>query len=176
MVCGGTISCVGQMFYAINLAIRDSRGIENAVPVANQSLHLQFLGFENGGGLPLRSNSIYAGGSARGGIQISAGVRGNRPDIGGWCRRKSLKRGCELEAAGTANGHAGGRSLTQIVKFGLFPGASAFAESEVNRGERENRNEKRTLTQTNCQFHTSKPVLGGRIQIITEAGHGRRTG
>src|ERR1700693_5270177 len=108
MACRGMVSSVGQMFYAVDLAIRVGGGVENAVPVDYQGLHLQFLRLENGGGLTLRSNSIHAGGSPCGGLQISAGVRSTRPEGSGRRRRKSLKRRCKFEPAGTANGHAGG--------------------------------------------------------------------
>ncbi len=130
------------MFDAIDLAIRVGGGVEDAVLVHDQRLHLQFLGFENGGGLALRRDAIDAGGSSGGGIEDFRSVGGDRPDVGRWRGRERLERGREFEAAGAANGHAGGRALAQFVKLGLFPGASAFAESEMNNGEQENRNSK----------------------------------
>src|SRR5713101_8416203 len=163
---------VGNTFNAIHLAIGIGGSIENAVFVHGQRLHLQFLRLKNGGGLALRRNAIDTCGRAGSGVKIPALIRGDRPDIGGRRGGKRLDGGGEFETPDAANGHACSRSLAQVVEFGLFPGASTFAESEMNHSEYEDAYEEGSFTQTDCQFLTSYPVFWRGIQIITE----RRSG
>src|ERR1700690_793925 len=68
----------------VDLTVRISGGVENAVLVQRQGLNLQLFGLEDAGRLPLRSDAIYAGGRTRSGIEISAWVGSNRPDVSGW--------------------------------------------------------------------------------------------
>ena len=116
------------MFNAINLAIRVSGGVENTVLVQDQRLYLQLLRLKNCCGLALGSDAIDTSWGSGGSVKIPCLIGGNR----GWGGGDRSEGRCELQTSGVADCNPGRSSLAQIFEFGLFPGASALGEHEVD--------------------------------------------
>ena len=117
-------------FETIHLAVGCGRGVDGAVFVDDQSLHLQFLRLEDGRALTIGRDAIDPGWRSGGSVDVARGIGCDRPDVGRRRGRKRFERRSEFEAALTAQSDAIGSALGQFFELGLFPGAGALGESE----------------------------------------------
>src|ERR1700751_1720712 len=161
----------GLVLDFVDFAVRRRAGVNNAILVHRQGLHLQFGRFKNRGRLPVGSDPIEPRRSARGCVDIARFVGRDGPDVGGRCCVEYLEGWSKLQASDAADGDTRRRALGAFLKFRLFPGAGAFCKDSVRQA---NKKKNSQLPAMDLQVLTSLNNLWrGKFQGNTVPGTAR---